>query len=61
MWPQYTYLALTIAGLMYQAYLHGKPRTGSHDFWSAFIATTIIMYILKWGGFFDPILQNGLR
>ncbi len=49
--PQYIYLALLFAGLIWAAHDHGKPRD-DQNFWSTLIASSIMFALLYWGGFF---------
>lgn len=61
MWPQYTYLAMVFIGLILTAALNGKPKTGNHNFSLSLMAVLLGAFILYSGGFFDPLIQNGLR
>jgi len=40
-------------GLLLQARLHGRERSGKHSFWTTLIATIINVSLLYWAGLFD--------
>ena len=44
---------LMATNLLIGAYLHGKPKTGEHDFWTVLIANMIFFIVLYIGGFFS--------
>lgn len=50
--PQWTYAALTLAGLMLSAHDHGKPRR-NENVWASIVASVLTLSILFWGGFFS--------
>lgn len=39
--------------LLTSAYLHGKPKSGNHNFWVDVITILILFLILYLGGFFN--------
>ena len=39
--------------LLMGAHLHGKEKTGNHNFWIVVISTVMYMSILITGGFFE--------
>lgn len=51
--PQIIFIALSIVSLLLSANMHGKERTGKHNFWVTFIRVVIMYSILYWGGFFN--------
>ena len=55
--PQIIYLVLSFAGLLWAAHKHGQRKDGNHDFWIALVGTTLVLTLLYYGGFFDPILK----
>ncbi len=54
--PQIFYILLFIAALCFNAYKHGQPREGKHNFWISLGAGIIMLFVFYAGGFFDPIL-----
>ena len=50
---QAVYLFLVFAGLCGEAFLHGKPKTGTHNFWILLASSLIVLGILYLGGFFS--------
>lgn len=51
--PAIIILLLQGSGLLISAYQHGKPQTGTHNFWSTLVSTAIVTGLLFWGGFFS--------
>ena len=51
--PQVIYVLLALVNLFLVAYLHGKPKTVTWNFWSGFITTILMSALLYWGGFFN--------
>lgn len=51
-WPQYTYLAILLIGLGISLADHGKPQTGSKNFFVTAIAAGLLLTLLAFGGFF---------
>ena len=49
------YLVLSAIGLLIAANQHGKPKKEPHNFWSTLIATSIVIWLLYSGGFFDIV------
>ena len=54
--PQLIYLGLMAIGIGMEIARHGTEKTGKHNAWSQTIAATLILAVLWWGGFFDPLL-----
>jgi hydrogenase/urease accessory protein HupE len=50
--PQVIVIAVMSIMALLQAYLHGSPRTGRHNFFTYLISTAATTGILIWGGFF---------
>lgn len=50
--PQIIWVALTLISLVDYASNHGQER-GKYNFWDGFLATSISMGLLYWGGFFS--------
>ena len=50
--PQIILLALYALSLGTHLANHGKPKTGTYDFWSALTSFGLVMVCLVWGGFF---------
>lgn len=50
--PQIIYICLLAMGIGISMSRHGDPKTGTHSVWSTIFATTIVVAILYWGGFF---------
>lgn len=55
---QIIYIVLTLIGLFFVAYKHGKQKEEKHNFWSSLLSSVIIFYVLVKGGFFDVILNK---
>lgn len=55
--PVIIYLILSLSGLLFAAYRHGKPKEGTDKFWNAFFAAIIVWSILWWGDFFSPLFN----
>ena len=51
--PQILIIVITALGAGIALSEHGKPRTGTHNFWVWAIAVAIELSILNWGGFFN--------
>lgn len=51
-WPQITMLVLLVLGLGISMEQHGRPKTGTHSFWSQLFAAAITFTLLYFGGFF---------
>lgn len=47
------YIVLTVVGMCVEAYQHGKPKDGKHNFWISILASVPIWLLLIWGGFFN--------
>lgn len=56
--PQLIWIALAFWGLLLHAHKHGKPKTGRHNFVYPFLATIIVVLLLYYGGFFNPLLHR---
>lgn len=54
MWPQIILLLLFMLGLGVSLANHGKPR-GNENVWITLISDVIVLSILWWGGFFNPL------
>lgn len=39
--------------LLYQAHLHGKERTGKHNFFLSLSVFSIMLYLYVWAGLFN--------
>jgi hypothetical protein len=52
-WPQITLVTLTVFSLGITLGQHGKPKTGNESFWTSLIATTLTLWLLYEGGFFN--------
>jgi hypothetical protein len=50
--PQIILIVLLGIGLLINAYMHGKPRTGKFNIFYALVNTSITLWILIAGGFF---------
>lgn len=51
-WPQITWIVLMAAGLLISANSHGKPKTGTHNFWAVLTSAVIQFALVYCGGFF---------
>lgn len=51
--PQMLYVALLFISLGVNIALHGKPKDGTHNFWTALVGAVIQITLLTWGGFFS--------
>jgi hypothetical protein len=51
-WPEGIYLAFAALNLLAAAHIHGRPRTGEHNFPATLVGTSIVFGMLYWGGFF---------
>jgi hypothetical protein len=49
--PQVTMIVLFALCLFSARIDHGKPRTGTHNFWVALICDALLFAVLWWGGF----------
>lgn len=45
--PQIIYLSLLLISLLIQAYEHGKPKQGKHNFWYNLISVPMIVCMVK--------------
>lgn len=50
--PQIIYLVIVLIALLLDANLHGKPKTGYHNFFTSAIGIVLGLGLLYWGGFF---------
>lgn len=50
--PQIIWCVLFAISLMYNAYLHGRPKNGTYSVWTALAGFSIEFGLLWWGGFF---------
>lgn len=50
--PQFTILVMIFVSLLLNANYHGKPKEGKHNFWTAFFAACIWIFLLYSGDFF---------
>lgn len=46
-------LVLIFIGLLYNANLHGKDKTGKHNFWTSLVAAIIQLILFYFAGMFD--------
>jgi LPXTG-motif cell wall-anchored protein len=53
--PQIIYLVLIGSSLLLSANRHGKPKTGTENFWTTCIGLALSMALLYWGGFWAPL------
>lgn len=51
--PQITIIVLILISLLLESHLHGNPKNGKYNFWSALISSSILLSILYWGKFFN--------
>lgn len=56
--PQLIYIVLMALSLGLNFASHGKPREPGNA-WYAVAALAIVLPLLWWGGFFDPLLSHG--
>lgn len=47
-----TLLLMLIFNLVFQAYMHGEPKSEKHDFFVSLVASVISFIIYKWAGLF---------
>jgi hypothetical protein len=52
-WPQIVLLVIIVLADGMALALHGKPKTGDHNFWSSILSTAIMLTLLYYGGFFS--------
>ena len=50
--PQIICLVLVGINLLLSAYLHGKPKRGTENFFVALVGQAGMVALLWWGGFF---------
>ncbi len=50
---QITLIIIWAIGLLIASNEHGKPKTGTNNFWHMFIAIVLNFAILWWGGFWS--------
>lgn len=55
--PQIIYIILLIINLILIGYNHDKPKTGKHNMFTDIIVLAILIGLLYWGGFFDPLFK----
>lgn len=55
--PQLIYLALLFIGLGMTITEHGNDKKGKHNAWDSIIAQLIIVVVLYYGGFFNPLFK----
>jgi hypothetical protein len=53
--PAIIWIVLASIGLLLNASMHGKPKTGVHSFWYPMTACAIVASLLYWGGFFAKV------
>lgn len=46
-------VCLMSINLLAGAYLHGKPKSGDHNFWVTIVSTFLYFILLFTGGFFE--------
>ena len=46
-------IALWIISLLLNAYMHGKEKTGKHNFFIKLVSLTIGISLLAWAGLFN--------
>lgn len=51
--PQIILIIIYVLGLGTTLAQHGKPKTGTENFWKSLFATAIVFALLIWGGFFS--------
>ena len=51
------YLVLSAIGLLIAANQHGKPKTEPYNFWHTLIASSIVIWLLYAGGFFNVVTK----
>ena len=49
------YLVLSAIGLLIAANKHGKAEKETHNFWVTLISTSLVIWLLYSGGFFDIV------
>jgi hypothetical protein len=50
--PQIILIVLLSIGLLVNAYMHGKPKSGTYNLFKSLMHTAIMIWILIAGGFF---------
>lgn len=55
--PQIIYLTLWFIGLIMISNKHGKQKTDKHNVFESLFHSLIVMSILYFGGFFDPLFN----
>ena len=55
--PQLIYLLITVISVTINCIKHGKPQTGNYNGWLSFLASILMILLLRWGGFFDVIIN----
>jgi hypothetical protein len=56
--PQVVILVLVCVGLGMELVRDGNPRTDKHSFWITLLSDTIVLALLWWGGFFNPLFGS---
>jgi hypothetical protein len=51
--PQIILIVLLAINLLINAYLHGRPRTGTHNLFVSLLNAGITLWVLIAGGFFS--------
>lgn len=51
--PQIILLSLALLGTWIDAWLHGKPKDGNHNFFVSLTKRIVLLLILYYGGFFN--------
>lgn len=55
-WPAIIYVLMTLFGLGVSLANHGRPETGTKNFFLVLGVCAFQTWLLWWGGFFDRIL-----
>lgn len=51
-WPQIAFICMCAVNLCGEAFLHGQPKTGEHNFFLSVVSAIIGGWIFYCGGFF---------
>jgi len=57
MTPQIIYILLILANLMLISNRHGKEKTGKHNLWIDLVSLALMVGLIYWGGFFNPLFN----
>lgn len=55
--PQIIVLVMVVFGLGFKASKNGEPTGDTYNFWGSVLNYSITLFLMYWGGFFDPLFK----